>query len=275
MTCTQYLPTERKAACICGFLTLLTALPVCAQSPPQDKALVFDVASVRTADTSTLRAIQISPQRSGGRISWTTFLNIVLAYGERLQTWQISGPIPQDVFVFQVETMPEATDEQVRQMFRALLADRFKMTAHRVTKDLDGFALTIAKNGLKIKEAKEGAAPPPMPEWFAQMQPTFLDGKVTTTVEGRGVGALTGRRVTMGDLARALGQAMRASVADETGLTGKYYFGVKFAPERDQADSDLPPLAMAIQDLGLRLEKRRGPVDLLVVDRMEKTPSEN
>ena len=229
---------------------------------------------MRLADMNTLSAIQISPQRSGGRISWTTFLNIVLAYAERLQTWQISGPIPQDVFVFQVETTPDATDEQVRQMFRALLADRFRMTAHRVTKDLDGFALTLAKSGIKIKEAKEGGPPPPMPEWFAKMQPTAFDGKVQATKEGRGVSALTGRRVPMADLARTLGQLLRASVEHATGLAGKYYFGLKYAPEKEQADSDLPPLATALEDLGLRLEKRKGPVELLVVDHMEKTPSE-
>jgi uncharacterized protein (TIGR03435 family) len=260
---------------ILGLFTLLSALPLCAQPQPQNKPLTFEVASVRAADMNTLRAIQISPQRSGGRISWTTFLNVVLAYADRLQTWQISGPIPQDVFVFQVETTPDATDEQVRQMFRALLADRFKMTAHRIAKDLDGFALTLAKGGLKIKEAKEGDPPPPMPEWFAKMQPTAFDGKIQATMEGRGVGALTGRRVTMPDLARTLGQVLRASVADETGLTGKYYFGLKYAPEKDQADSDLRPLATALGDLGLRLEKRKAPVELLVVDHMEKTPSEN
>ncbi len=258
-----------------GLFPLLLALPLFAQPQPQNKPLTFEVASVRLADMNTLRAIQISPQRSGGRISWTTFLNVVMAYAERLQTWQISGPIPQDVFVFQVETTPDATDEQVRQMFRALLADRFKMTAHRVTKDLDGFALTLAKSGLKMKEAKDGDPPPPMPEWFAKMQPTSFDGKLQATMEGRGIGALTGRRVAMADLARTLGQVLRASVVDETGLTGKYYFGLKYAPERDAADSDLPPLATAIEALGLRLEKRKGPVELLTVDHMEKTPSEN
>ncbi len=214
---------------------------------------------MRLADMNTLSAIQISPQRSGGRISWTTFLNIVLAYAERLQTWQISGPIPQDVFVFQVETTPDATDEQVRQMFRALLADRFRMTAHRVTKDLDGFALTLAKSGIKIKEAKEGDPPPPMPEWFAKMQPTAFDGKVQATKEGRGIGALTGRRVTMADLARTLGQVLRASVVDETGLTGKYYFGLKYAPEKDQADSDLPPLAIGSPRSRPTAGKAQGP----------------
>lgn len=256
-------------------LNLLAALPLCAQPQPPNKPLTFEVASVRAADMNTLRAIQISPQRSGGRISWTTFLNIVLAYGEHLQTWQISGPLPQDVFVFQVETTPDANEEQVRQMFRSLLADRFKMTAHRVTRDLDGFALTRAKSGLKIKEAKEGDPPPPMPEWFAKMQSTAFDGKIQATMEGRGVGTLTGRRVMMEDLARTLGQVLRASVVDKTDLTGKYYFGVKYAPERDQADSDLPTLATALEDLGLRLEKRRSPVELLVVDHIEKMPSEN
>jgi hypothetical protein len=97
---------------ISGFFTLLSALPLFAQPQPQNKLLTFEVASVRVADMNTVRAIQISPQRSGGRISWTTYLNIVLAYAERLQTWQISGPIPQDVFVFQAETTPDAADDK-------------------------------------------------------------------------------------------------------------------------------------------------------------------
>jgi uncharacterized protein (TIGR03435 family) len=160
-------------------------------------------------------------------------------------------------------------------MFRALLADRFKMTAHRVTKDLHVFALTLAKSGLKIKEAKGADPPPPMPEWFAKMQPTAFDGTLQATLPGSGIGAITGRRVTMADLARTLGQVLRASVVDETSLTGRYYFGLRFAPERDAADSDLPPLAKAIEELGLRLDKRKGPVELLTVDHMEKTPSEN
>jgi len=234
----------------------------------------FDVASVKPAN---LTFLQLAPQRSGGLIRWSTGLNLVIEYAYHLQVWQIAGSpsTPGDLFAFEATTSAEATEEQVRLMFQSLLAERFKLEVHRETREQDGWALTLGKSGLKIKEAKDGEPPPPMPEWFGKFKPSDLDGNVMATMEGKGVSALTGRRVSMAQLATALQRVQRAFVHDETDVAGKYYFGIKFAPDNGLADSDLPPLVVAIQELGLRLERRKSPVEVLVIDHLEKAPTEN
>ncbi len=248
---------------------------VCAQQQPAAPAKPsFEVASVKPAN---LTFLQLSPQRSGGLIRWSTMLNLVIEYAYHLQTWQIAGypSTANDLYAFEATTSPDATDEQVRLMFQSLLSDRFKLVVHRETKQQDGWALTLGKSGLKIKEAKDSDPPPPMPEWFGKFEAKALDGQVMATMEGKGVGALTGRRVSMAQLAASLQRVQRAFVHDETGVAGTYYFGVKFARDNGPEDSDLPPLAVAIQELGLRLEKRKGPVEMLMIDHIERSPSEN
>ncbi len=254
---------------------VFTSGALCAQqqaaAPPRPS---FEVASVKPAN---LTFLQLSPQRSGGLIRWSTGLNLVIEYAYHLQVWQIAGSqsTPGEIFAFEATTSPDATDEQIRLMFQTLLADRFKLAVHRETKQQDGWALTLGKSGLKIKETKDSDPPPPMPEWFGKFEVKALDGKVITSAEGKGIGALTGRRVTMPELAAALQGVQRAFVHDETGVSGKYYFGIKFARDNGPADVDLAPLIVAIQELGLRLEKRKGPVEVLVVDHLEKAPTEN
>jgi uncharacterized protein (TIGR03435 family) len=248
---------------------------ICAQPQPAAPARPsFEVASVKPAN---LTFLQLSPHRSGGLLRWSTMLNLVIEYAYHLQTWQIAGypSTSNDLFAFEATTSPDATDDQVRLMFQSLLADRFKLAVHRETKQQDGWALTLGKSGLKIKEAKDSDPPPPMPEWFGKFEAKALDGQVMATMEGKGVGALTGRRVSMAQLAASLQRVQRAFVHDETDVSGKYYFGIKFAPDNGPADPDLPPLMVAIQELGLRLEKRRGAVDVLVIDHVEKAPTEN
>jgi uncharacterized protein (TIGR03435 family) len=64
-------------------------------------------------------------------------------------------------------------------------------------------------------------------------------------------------------------------VTDGTGLSGKYYLGFEFAQEKHPPDVDLPTIFPALQDLGLKLERRKGPVEVLVADHVEKAPTEN
>jgi uncharacterized protein (TIGR03435 family) len=124
----------------------------------------FDVASVKVSDKPYLL---IAPTRSGGRIQWTTDLPYVLGYAFHMQPWQISGPIPGSapIFEFDLVTNAAATDDQVRLMFQSLLIDRFKMAFHRQTKEVDGYALTVAKGGPKMDEARDEKIPP-LPESF-------------------------------------------------------------------------------------------------------------
>jgi len=249
-----------------------------AQPQPQTAApLSFDVASVKPVAQPWL---QVFPQRAGGRITWTTDLHYLVGYAYHLQDWRISGPLPGSDYIYAVDATaaPAATEDQVRLMFQSLLADRFKMVAHRVTKEVEGYALTVGKNGPKIKEAKAGDNPAALPEWFQKQGDIAaeLEGKVVATIPKAGVGAITGRRASMLQLTEALQRVLRLPVLDQTGLSGNYYFALEFAKEDHPADVDVPPLFAAIQEsLGLKLEKHKGPVEMLVVDRIEKTPTEN
>lgn len=245
---------------------------------PQPKSSIvpsFEVISIKPVENSWL---QITPQRSGGRISWLVSLYQMALYAYHLPSWRVTG-LPTDDKAFQVDATTDAAmpTEQIRLMFQSLLASRFKMIAHRETKELTGYGLTVAKSGLKLKESKPGDPPPPLPEWFAGRSAMIpqIEGKVLTTAEGKGVAAITGRGVSIAEMADALQQPLRTFVRDETNLAGRYYFGFKFLRENAPPDADAPTLAQAIQELGLRLEKEKGPVEILMIDHVEKMPTEN
>jgi uncharacterized protein (TIGR03435 family) len=253
------------------FWPLLAVFAVGAQTPAP---LSFDVATVKPSSQPWL---QLAPQRSGGRFNWTTDLHYLIGYAYQLPLSRLAGTIPGSDYLFEIvaTTDPGATDDQVRRMLQTLLAERFKLAVHRGTKEADG-ALKVGSRGPKILEAKEGGPPPPMPAWMdKQVSEANLDGRVVAIMLPTGSVAITGRRVTMAQLAAALERQIGALVTDETGLASKYYLGFEFAKEDHAPDVNLPTIFPALQDLGLKLEKRKGPVEVLVVDHIEKTPTEN
>lgn len=220
----------------------------------------------------------IYPQRAGGRVTWTTDLGRLIAYAYNLDNSRLSGPVPGSENIYElVATTSDATasDGQIRQMMQTLLADRFKLAAHWDKKEVDGYVLEVAKGGLKLKDAVDGAPPPAMPDWMHGVEEPSVDGKVVATAPSRAVVAVTGRRVTMAQLAGALERQLQTFVTDETGLTGRYYFAFRYARMDQTDDVDAPVIFSALQDLGLKLEKRKGPVQILVIDHIEKTPTEN
>ncbi len=237
----------------------------------------FDVASVKPVDQDWL---QIAPERSGGRITWATDLFYLISYAWHIPRWRISGPIPADAPMVRIEatTAPDTTEDQVRIMFQSLLADRFKMVSHTISREADGYVLSVAKGGPKIKEVKPDDPPPPLPEWFRGTSAATLEGKVVSTLPLRGIGAITGRRVSMAQLCEALERRLETFVLDETSLKGNYYFALRYALDDRPPDvePDAPSLFGVIQqDLGLKIEKRRGPLNILVVDSIAKVPVEN
>lgn len=175
--------------------------------------------------------------------------------------------------IYQVEATfdPNATEDQVRLMLQALLTDRFKMVSHRAAKEVDGYALAVAKGGPKMQEAAEGQIPG-LPDWMrGSADPAGLEERVIATLlplPEKGVGTLTGRRVTMLQFAETLQRLLSMAVVDETGLSGRYYFAFRYAAA-DDPDIPYPNLFGAVKDLGLRLERHKGPVEILVVDHME------
>src|SRR6266513_1143090 len=175
----------------------------------------------------------------------------------------------------------------VRQhMLQALLGDCFKLTVRHETKELSVYALIAAKSGPKLHEAKPGD--------------TYPDGMKGPDGVGRPGfmlrerGEITGQGIPMTALAELLTQQLDRSVVDKTGLTGIYDFKLQWTPDESQGamfkgpepgpqtptstsspDSSGPSVFTAIQEqLGLRLESQKGPVEVLVIDHVEK-PSEN
>jgi uncharacterized protein (TIGR03435 family) len=159
-------------------------------------------------------------------------------------------------------------DEQMS-MLRSLLADRFKLTFHREQKEFSIYELEVAKGGPKLKPST--APPDDPPQLISTVYPQRM--------------VLPARNVTMSDLTSLMQRAMLdRPVVDKTGLTGKYDFDLEWAPDETQfggevptapTDAPSPPLFTAIQQqLGLRLEATRGPIEALVVDTAER-PSAN
>lgn len=152
-----------------------------------------------------------------------------------------------------VEGDQQLTLEQMRPMLQRLLEQRFHLVFHRETKMTSGFELIVAKGGPKLQLSKDNSKP------FAQIRSNRLD-----------VAHLDAEHIA-GVLAHRAGQP----VVDKTGLTGTYDFTLSFAPANDP-NSSLPDFFTALHEqLGLNLESQKVPVDFLVIDHVDKIPTEN
>jgi uncharacterized protein (TIGR03435 family) len=160
-----------------------------------------------------------------------------------------------------------ATADEMRPMLQALLAERFKLAAHRETKEMSAFALVEAKGGHKMKPAESG------------------DGSGITPTDGPAKIALNGRNASLEQLAGFLSGPLRTPVVDMTGLKGKFDFVfdiTAYIPqEKDRLPGEQPPDPISVlqsalpKQLGLRLEARKLPVEMVMIDHAEKAPVEN
>jgi uncharacterized protein (TIGR03435 family) len=227
--------------------------------------------------------------------------------------YQLSGPnwLDDDRFDIVAKAPAGATKEQVKLMLRNLLAERFQLTLHREKKEMPAYSLVAGKNGSKMKESAEGlapteaVAPPPLPSDRPQLFTVGKDG--FPTIPGGYTGPSTiilgdrarmqARRESMRDFAVSLSRELNRPVVDRTSLKGKYDFILYWSPDNavpiaspspppgptgadpmpGLADGETyPDLAAAIQQqLGLRLEAKKAPVDILAIDRAERVPAAN
>jgi uncharacterized protein (TIGR03435 family) len=181
---------------------------------------------------------------------------------------------------------PDQRLTENRHMLQTLLADRFKLAVHRETRELPMFALVVAKKGSKIEEAKPGDT---YPNGIKD-----LAGNGHGDVMRFGRGQLIGQGIAISNLVEMLSQlGLGLVIVDKTGLTAKYDFTLQWTPDQGTpmskrtemglqpagnsplGDSFGPSLFTAMEEqLGLKLEKQRGPVEVVVIDHIEK-PSEN
>ena len=150
---------------------------------------------------------------------------------------------------------PKWTPDELRHMMQSLLADRFQLAVHREQRQIPGYILMTAKGGARMTAAKPGAD-----------DSDFNSGSNT----------LKATNVTMASFARSLSRIREISklVVDRTGLTGGFDFAMEWSPTQIDSD-DHPGIFTAIQEqLGLKLEGAKVPVEAVVIDRAEK-PSDN
>jgi len=170
--------------------------------------------------------------------------------------WDISAKPETDV-------PPNAEgNRKLQAMIRNLLAERFRLSVHTETKEMPIYALIVGKSGPKLQPSSEGANAASMSMGKGQLKIT----KGSLQMLSQTIASIVGR-----------------TVIDETGITGDYDFKLEFAPEqvtilkpgdaseKQLAETDNPTIFTALQQqLDLRLESKKGPVKILVIDRAEK-----
>jgi len=155
-----------------------------------------------------------------------------------------------------------AEEERLHTALQGLLADRFQLKLHHDSKDMPAYALTVVKSGFKLKEASETTG-------------------CGTNSKGNGTSInFTATCVEMTKFASYLARVTKQPVSDETHLQGSYSFSLEYVPDdlKTTTSTDQPALPSLFtvlqQKLGLKLEQKKAPVDIIVVDSAER-PSEN
>jgi uncharacterized protein (TIGR03435 family) len=301
--------------------------------------LAFEVASIRIAEPITPAKVSggklhVGMTVNGNRVD-IGFLSVadLIPIAYRVKSYQVSGPswLAAQRFDIQATMPPGATSEQVPEMLQALLAERFKLTIHRETKEHSMYALVVGKKGPKLKEAEPDPEPPkaesgngsPSDESApvkSENRPVSIknDGKAMVITGGGQKGQLrVGRgsdgsirfessKMTMEKLAETISRFVDRPVVDMTELKGEYQVALNISMEDLRymakaagapmmgpggmgpggSESGKPPADAAsdpagnsilesVQQLGLKLEPRKGPIEIIVIDHVEKNPTEN
>jgi uncharacterized protein (TIGR03435 family) len=239
---------------------LIGVLAWTAWGQPASDAPAFEVASIKPTQ-STDRGISISLSGSRLTITKAQLLYLILYAYDIRGSQLVGGPswVRSDEYdvIGKAEGEASRSADQFRPMLQTLLADRFKLAIHREMREIPVYVLVVGKNGPKMT-AVNGADTGPM---SFRMTP----------------GHLRAPKESMARLAGLLGgmPELRNLVFDETGLTGAYTFTLEWSPDDGRPPSDAPSLFTALQEqLGLKLESVKRPVEHLVIDHAEK-PSEN
>jgi uncharacterized protein (TIGR03435 family) len=259
----------------------VAAIGASAQSPAaRPKFDGFEVATIKPTPPDWTGGRFIRMTSTHQFVARNHALKTLIAAAYNLSPQAISGGpawIDSDHFDILAKTPGEVRpylDEQMS-MLRKLLAERFNLAFHREPKELPIYALTVAKNGSKLKEStvSPDASPEGPPPLVFVVSPQLV--------------RLPGRHATTAELASVMQRAaLDRPVVDKTRISGTYDFDLEWTPDESQFGGVLgrppsndasakPGLFAAIQQqLGLRLEATRGPVDVLVIDKAAR-PSEN
>ena len=283
-------------------LTLLAAATAFSQAKPE-----FEVASIRPSADQGAGQVGVGLHLDGAQVR-CNYLSlkdyVVMAY--RLKFYQVSGPewIASQRFDIAATIPSEGSSGQIPEMLQALLADRFAMKLHREKKEFPVYGLEVLKSGLK---AKESASDSTAGDGGSGRGPVNIAAGGSQAGVGVNLGGgsyftfgnnrLEARKLSMATLADTLARFVDRPILDMTGVPGNFDFDLEVTPEDYQgmlirsaiaAGVTLPPqalramdnssgdsLSVALQKAGLKLEPRKAPLEVLVVDSALKSPTEN
>ncbi len=191
-------------------------------------------------------------------------LKSAIRWAYHVMDYQVSGPdwLGFERFDIVARAAGAASESELRTMLQALLVERFKLTLHKETKELPAYVLVVAKGGIKFHESKEEGEPD------AQSDKSGL--------------AVTLKKVPASQFVEMLSSILHAPVINNTGLEGRYDATINIGkymadlPQKEGAFDPIPMIVTGLQEeLGLKLESKKMPLDLLIIDHAEKVPAEN
>jgi uncharacterized protein (TIGR03435 family) len=239
-------------------LIVLASCVVFSQTAPAP--LAFEVAAIKPSDPAARGSTRNGTKSEIVMRNFSLKRCVEMAYDVR--DFSFSGPDWLDTTHFDITAKPPAgysEREQFGPMMQTLLAERFKLAIHRESKVMPAYALVQAKSGIKLKAVDAG------------------DGGWGTNESN---GLLTATRLSMPRLADFLARTLNSPVVDKTEVPGVFSFKLEFSRDEVQAGNDRvpdkPSIYTALQEqLGLRLVPQKLPIEIVVVDHIERTPTEN
>ncbi|MBZ5631925.1 MAG: TIGR03435 family protein [Acidobacteriia bacterium] len=278
-----------------AMLLAITAFTVFGQPVARPK---FEVASIKPSQEPGPMTVRPLP----GRLTANATVKLLMQNAYTVHLFQIlGGPdwINSERYEIEAKAAGNISRDQMFLMLESLLADRFQLKIHRETRDLPVYTLVAARSGLKLPPPKDGGCVSLVPD--GTVPPEVVRGRMTppgpgqpplspcggfrTRLENTGA-RMRGGQITMPEFARELSIVLARTVIDKTGFTGLFDLQLDFLPDETTPalpapppgaplDSSSPSILTAIQEqLGLRLESAKGPVEVIIVDHIER-PSAN
>jgi uncharacterized protein (TIGR03435 family) len=256
----------------------------------------FEVASIKRGASAVgpMDPVSVSYKPGGRMIAMNAPLRLLIQFAyavhdsphsQPLRASQVmGGPAWIDSEGYNIEAKPEANTDQKHAwlMLQTLLADRFRLMLHRETRELPVYDLTARNSGIKLPAAKEANCVSSQPGMTPRSTPGSVDcGYAPLFLSPTGL-RLNGRKLHMADLVRELALTLGRPVMDKTGFTGEFDLNLNYTDDAlakapDDPGGNLPPaepnlsiVFAAMQQLGLKLEPAKGPVEVLVVDHAER-----
>jgi len=294
---------------IIGLLVLGTAASalLCAQTPPPRPE--FEVASIKPSTEGPAAGggqVHVGVQIDGAQVHCTYLtLKDFIRIAYDVKDYQITGPDWMTSERFDIHAkVPAGGRGHFREMLQNLLADRFQVKLHRASKEFPVYAIVVGKGGLKMKESPLDPESEGGDGGRGAVNVSATGGRGGTTVNyGRGAyftladNKFVARKLTMPQLAESIGRFAERPVVDMTGLKGTYDLDLELTTEEYRlllirtalnAGVTLSPdvlkyaegvsdegLFKGLQGLGLKLESRKAPLEVLAVDSASKTPTAN